>query len=83
MTFNWLKSSSKIGEWLNGNQFEVRQLFQSYSSLNIYRKSRQQGKSIQLFHQSGHIYLTSLAKQRTILLKLISSLGGYVNESFQ
>jgi hypothetical protein len=78
VTFEWLKSSSKIGEWLNGNSYEPRRLFQSIPSLNFYRKSRQQNQPIELFHQSGRIYLTSLVKQRSNLLKLILLLGGNV-----
>lgn len=81
VTFEWLKSSAKIGEWLNGNSYEPRRLFQSIPSLNFYRKSRQQNQPIELFHQSGRIYLTSLVKQRANLLKLILLLGGNVNLS--
>lgn len=76
VTFEWLKSSSRIGEWLNGNKFEPKRFFQSNPSLNIYRKSRQQQKPIHLFNECGSIYLTSLAKQRFLLLKLITLLGG-------
>jgi hypothetical protein len=78
VTFEWLKSSSHIGEWLNVNKFEPKRLFQSNPSLNIYRKSRQQQKSIHLFNECGLIYLTKNAKQRNLLLKLITLLGGNV-----
>ncbi len=80
VTFEWLKSSSHIGEWLRVNKFEPKSFFNSNSSLNIYRKFRQQQKSIELFNQCGFIYLTSLVEQRSLLLKLISLLGGNVNE---
>lgn len=79
VTFEWLKSSSHIGEWLNVNKFEPKRFFQSNPSLNIYRKSRQQQKPIHLFNESGLIYLTSIAKQRFLLLKLITLLGGNVS----
>ena len=75
VTFEWLKSSSHIGEWLSVNQFEPKRIYQTNPSLNIYRKSRQQQKPIHLFNESGLIYLTSIAKQRTLLLKLITLLG--------
>lgn len=81
VTFDWLKSSSRIGEWLNVNKFEPKRLFQVNPSLNIYRKFRQQQKPIELFNECGLIYLTSIAKQRSLLLKLITLLGG--NVSFQ
>jgi hypothetical protein len=79
VTFNWLKSSSRIGEWLRVNKFEPKGLFNSNPSLNIYRKSRQQQKSIEIFNQCGLIYLTSLVEQRQLLLKLITLLGGNVS----
>lgn len=79
MTFEWLKSSSRIGEWLRVKKFEPKTFFHSNSSLTIYRKSRQQQKSIELFHQCGLIYLTSLVTQRPLLLKLITLLGGNVS----
>lgn len=78
VTFDWLKSSSNVGEWLNVTKFEPKRLFQSNPSLNIYRKSRQQQKPIELFNQCGPIYLTSVAKQRQLLLKLLTLLGGNV-----
>ncbi|CAF3310274.1 unnamed protein product [Rotaria socialis] len=78
VTFEWLKSSSRIGEWLNVNKFEPKRFFQSNPSLNIYRKSRLQQKPICLFNKCGLIYLTSIAKQRSLLLKLISLLGGNI-----
>jgi hypothetical protein len=81
VTFEWLKSSSRIGEWLNVNKFEPKRLFQSNPSLNIYRKFRQQQKPIHLFNESGLIYLTSMVKQRPLLLKLITLLGGNVSFS--
>jgi hypothetical protein len=81
VTFEWLKSSSRIGEWLSANKFEPKRLFQTNPSLNIYRKSRQQQKPIQLFNESGLIYLTSIAKSRSLLLKLITLLGGNVSFS--
>ncbi len=80
VTFEWLKSSSHIGEWLRVNKFEPKSFFNSNSSLNIYRKFRQQQKSIELFNQCGFIYLTSLVEQRSLLLKLISLLGGNVSQ---
>jgi hypothetical protein len=79
VTFNWLKSSSRIGEWLRVNKFEPKGLFNSNPSLNIYRKSRQQQKSIEIFNQCGLIYLTSLVEQRQLLVKLITLLGGNVS----
>ncbi|CAF3581314.1 unnamed protein product [Rotaria sp. Silwood1] len=78
VTFEWLKSSSNIGEWLHFNRFEPKKFFNSNSSLNIYRKFRQQQKSIELFSQCGLIYLTSLVQQRQLLLKLITLLGGNI-----
>ncbi|CAF0731809.1 unnamed protein product [Adineta steineri] len=78
VTFEWLKSSSRIGEWLRVNKFEPKNLFNSNSSLNIYRKFRQQKKSIELFNQCGLIYLTSIAEQRHLLVKLITLLGGNI-----
>ena len=78
VTFEWLKSSSRIGEWLSVNKFEPKRFYQSNPSLNIYRKSRQQQKPIHLFNECGSIYLTSIAKQRSVLLKLITLLGGNV-----
>jgi hypothetical protein len=80
VTFDWLQSSSRIGEWLSVNKFEVRRLFQSNPSLNVYRKSRQQHKPVELFNDCGAIYLTSLAEQRHTLLKLMSLLGANVNK---
>ncbi len=62
------------------NKFEPKSFFNSNSSLNIYRKFRQQQKSIELFNQCGFIYLTSLVEQRSLLLKLISLLGGNVSK---
>jgi len=79
VTFEWLKSSSHIGEWLRVNKFEPKNLFNSNPSLNIYRKFRQQQKSIELFNQCGLIYLTSIVQQRSLLLKLITVLGGNVS----
>jgi hypothetical protein len=79
VTFDWLKSSSHIGEWLSVNKFEPKGLYQTYPSLSIYRKFRQQQKPILLFNQRGLIYLTSIAKQRPLLLKLITLLGGNVS----
>ncbi len=79
VTLDWLKSSSRIGEWLSVNKFEPKTFFHSNQSLNIYRKFRQQQKSIELFNQCGLIYLTSLVEQRPLLLKLISLLGGNVS----
>ncbi|CAF2527036.1 unnamed protein product [Rotaria sp. Silwood2] len=81
VTFEWLKSSSHIGEWLYFNKFEPKKFFNSNPSLNIYRKSRQQRKSIELFSQCGLIYLTSLVQQRHLLLKLITLLGGNITIS--
>ncbi|CAF3632054.1 unnamed protein product [Rotaria sordida] len=81
VTFEWLKSSSRIGEWLNVNKFEPKRFFQTNPSLNIYRKSRQQQKSIDLFNECGLIYLTSIAKQRSLLLKLITLSGGNITVS--
>jgi len=52
--------------------------FQNNPSLSIYRKSRQQQKPIDLFNECGLIYLTSIAKQRYLLLKLITLLGGNI-----
>jgi hypothetical protein len=79
VTFEWLKSSSRIGEWLRVNKFEPKGLLNSHPSLNIYRKSRQQKKLIELFNECGLIYLTSIAQQRQLLLKLITLLGGNVS----
>lgn len=79
VTFEWLKCSSRIGEWLRVKKFEPKQVFQSNPSLNIYRKCRQEQKSFDLFNQCGFIYLTSLVSQRSLLLKLISLLGGNVS----
>jgi hypothetical protein len=80
VTFEWLKSSSRIGEWLSVHKFEPKRLFQTNPSLSIYRKSRQQQKkAIHLFNEIGLIYLTSIAKQRPLLLKLITLLGGNVS----
>jgi hypothetical protein len=62
------------------NKFEPKNFFNSNSSLNIYRKFRQQKKSIELFNQCGLIYLTSLVEQRSLLLKLITILGGNVSK---
>jgi hypothetical protein len=81
VTFEWLKSSSRIGEWLRVNKFEPKGLLNSHPSLNIYRKSRQQKKLIELFNECGLIYLTSIAQQRQLLLKLITLLGGNVSLS--
>ncbi|CAF4504851.1 unnamed protein product [Rotaria sp. Silwood2] len=81
VTFEWLKSSSRIGEWLNVNKFEPKHFFQTNPSLSIYRKSRQQQKAIHLFNECGLIYLTSLVKQRPLLLKLITLLGGNITVS--
>ncbi|UJR16500.1 hypothetical protein I4U23_003402 [Adineta vaga] len=78
VTFEWLKSSCRIGEWLSVNKFEPKQFYQAHPSLNIYRKCRQQQKPIQLFNECGLIYLTSIAKQRPLLLKLITLLGGNI-----
>jgi len=78
VTFEWLKSSSHIGEWLRVNKFEPKNFFNSNPSLNIYRKSRQQQKPIELFNQCGFIYLTSIVPQRSLLLKLITLLGGNI-----
>lgn len=74
-----MKSSAKIGEWLHFNKFEPKKLFNSNPSLHIYRKFRQQQKPIELFNQCGSIYLTSIAFQRPLLLKLITMLGGNVD----
>jgi hypothetical protein len=74
-----LKSSSRIGEWLCVNKFEPKRFYQTTPSLSIYRKSRQQHKPIHLFNECGLIYLTSIAKQRSLLLKLITLLGGNVS----
>ncbi|CAF1213380.1 unnamed protein product [Rotaria sordida] len=79
--FEWLKSSSHIGEWLYFNRFEPKRFFNSNPSLNIYRKSRQQQKPIELFSECGLIYLTSLVQQRQLLLKLITLLGGNITIS--
>jgi hypothetical protein len=79
VTFEWLKSSSRIGEWLRLNKYEPKCLFNSNPSLNIYRKSRREKKSIELFNQCGLIYLTSIVEQRSLLLKLITLLGGNVS----
>ena len=79
MTFEWLKSSSLIGEWLHATKFEPKSLFHSNPSLNIYRKFRQQHQPIELFNQCGLIYITSIVEQRSLLLKLITLLGGNVN----
>ena len=79
VTFEWLKSSSRIGEWLRVKKFEPKTIFHSNPSLNIYRKFRHQQKPIELFNQCGLIYLTSLVTQRSLLLKLISLLGGNVS----
>ncbi len=79
MTFEWLKSSSRIGEWLSVHKFEPKRLLQTNPSLSIYRKSRQQQKAILLFNECGFIYLTSIAEQRPLLLKLITLLGGNVS----
>ncbi|CAF1079355.1 unnamed protein product [Adineta ricciae] len=81
VTFEWLKCSSRVGEWLGVNKFEPKRLYQTHSSLNIYRKSRQQQKAIHLFKDCGLIYLTSIAKQRPLLLRLISFLGGNITVS--
>ncbi|UJR29953.1 hypothetical protein I4U23_017500 [Adineta vaga] len=78
VSFEWLKSSSRIGEWLRVNKFEPKNFFNSNPSLNIYRKFRQQRTSIQLFNQCGLIYLTSLVQQRELLVKLITLLGGNI-----
>jgi hypothetical protein len=80
VTFEWLKSSSRIGEWLRVKKFVPKDFFNSNPSLNIYRKFRQQQKPIELFNQCGCIYLTSRVEQRSLLLKLISLLGGNVSE---
>ncbi len=79
VTFEWLKSSSNIGEWLRDHKFKPKSLLNSNPSLNIYSKFRQQQKTIELFSQCGLIYLTSLVKQRPLLLKLITLLGGNVS----
>jgi hypothetical protein len=79
VTFEWLKSSSSIGEWLHVKKFEPKNFFNSNPSLNIYRKSRQQQKSIKIFNSCGCIYLTSIAQQRQLLVKLITLLGGDVS----
>ncbi len=79
VTFEWLKSSSHIGEWLRVNKFEPKNIFNSNPCLNIYRKCRQQQKPIELFNQCGFIYLTSIVQQRSLLLKLITVLGGNVS----
>ncbi|CAF3223272.1 unnamed protein product [Rotaria socialis] len=78
VTLEWLKSSSRIGEWLHFNKFEPKSLLNSNPSLNIYRKYRQQKKSIELFNQCGLIYITSIVQQRQLLLKLITLLGGNI-----
>ncbi|CAF2188947.1 unnamed protein product [Rotaria magnacalcarata] len=78
VTLEWLKSSSRIGEWLYFNKFEPKSLLNSNPSLNIYRKYRQQKKSIELFNQCGLIYITSIVHQRQLLLKLITLLGGNI-----
>ena len=79
VTFDWLKSSSRIGEWLRVKKFEPKRVFQSNPSLTLYRKCRQEQKSFDLFNQCGLIYLTSLVSQRSLLLKLITLLGGNVS----
>lgn len=76
--FEWVKSSSLIGEWLRVNKFEPKNFFNSNPSLNIYRKFHRQKPSNQFFEQCGLIYLTSLVQQRDLLLKLITILGGNV-----
>lgn len=81
VTFDWLKSSSRIGEWLTANKFEPKRLYQAHPQLNVYRKSRQQQKPIHLFNDCGLIYLTSLVKQRPLLLRLITLLGGNVSRT--
>lgn len=78
VTLEWLKCSSRVGEWLGGSKFEPKNLYHSNPSLNIYRKYRQRSKSIDIFHRCGSIYLTSTVEQRPLLLKLISLLGGDV-----
>ena len=78
VTFEWLKCSARVGEWLGVNKFEPKRFYQTHSSLNIYRKSRQQQKPIHLFKDCGLIYLTSIAKHRSLLLRLLSLLGGNV-----
>ncbi|CAF0844875.1 unnamed protein product [Adineta steineri] len=78
VTFEWIKSSSRIGEWLSVNKFEPKRFYQENPSLNIYRKCRQQQKAIHIFNECGTMYLTSIAKQRSLLLKLITLLGGNI-----
>ena len=80
VTFDWLKSSAKVGEWLSVNAFEPKRFFLSNRSANLLRKSRQQHKPIELFRHIGPIYLTSLADQRSLLLKLLTLLAGNVSE---
>lgn len=79
MTFDWLKSSSKVGEWLSVNAFEPKRFFLSNPSVNLLRKSRQQHKPIELFRHVGPIYLSSLVEQRSLLLKLLTLLAGNVS----
>ncbi|CAF1275067.1 unnamed protein product [Adineta ricciae] len=78
VVFEWLKSSSRIGEWLRVNKFEPKNFFNSNPSVNIYHKFPRQKTSNQFFHQCGLIYLTSLVQQRDLLLKLITILGGNI-----
>lgn len=78
VTFDWLKCSSRIGEWINVKNYQPKNLLNKNSFLNFYRKNRHEKKSIQLFHQSGFIYLTSIVQQRSLLLKLITLLGGNI-----
>ena len=81
VTFEWLKCSSRIGEWLGVKRFEPKKFFRSNGALNSYRHSRQNGKSLSLFEQCGLIYVTSIVEQRALLVKLMTLLGGNVNET--
>lgn len=74
-----MKSSSHIGEWLRTNKFEPKNFLNVNPCLNLYRKSRQSQKQIQLFNKCGLIYLTSIVEQRSLLVKLITLLGGNVS----
>jgi len=78
VTFDWLKCSSRIGEWLNVNKYQPKNFLTKNSFLNFYRKNRHDKKALQVFHQSGCIYLTSIVEQRSLLLKLVTFLGGNV-----
>ena len=50
VTFDWLKCSSRIGEWLNVNKYQPKNFLTKNSFLNFYRKNRHDKKALQILN---------------------------------